>query len=155
MDAARAKPITIGRLSRATGVKLQTIRYYEAIGLLPQPPRSAGNQRRYGRMHVDRLMFIRHSRELGFQVDAIRELLELADHPERPCASADRIARQHLAQVERRMAALAALRAELQRIAARCRGGRAADCRVIDALGDHGQCLQTRHLGPDQANSRL
>jgi len=155
METGRAKPITIGRLSRATGVKLQTIRYYEAIGLLPRPPRSQGNQRRYGPVHVERLTFIRHSRELGFRIDAIRELLELADHPERPCAGADRIARRHLAQVERRIAALAALRADLQRIAARCQGGLAADCRVIDALSDHGQCLQTSHLCPDQTIARL
>ena len=69
--------IGIGDLSRATGCKVQTIRYYEEIGLMPEPKRTAGNQRRYGRRHVDRLAFIRHSRELGFSLEAICELLSL------------------------------------------------------------------------------
>jgi DNA-binding transcriptional MerR regulator len=79
----------IGGLSRKTGVKVPTIRYYESIGLLPQPPRSEGNRRLYGSKGVERLRFIRHARELGFEVDAIRELLELADQPQRSCAKVD------------------------------------------------------------------
>ena len=93
------KDLTIGQLASQTGCKVQTIRYYEQIALMPEAARTAGNQRRYYRWHLERLAFIRHSRELGFPLDAIRELLSLADNPERSCEAADRIARRQLEQV--------------------------------------------------------
>ncbi|KAB2856329.1 MerR family transcriptional regulator [Sphingopyxis terrae subsp. ummariensis] len=130
----------IGELSRATGTNIETIRYYERIGLLPAPARTDANYRSYGDAHRARLRFVRHSRELGFTIDEIRSLLDLSDHPERDCADADRIASAHLEQVEAKIAQLSALRDELTRIVGRCRGGLAGDCRVIEALGDHGQC---------------
>ena len=102
--------IGIGELASATGCKVQTIRYYEEIGLMPEPKRTAGNQRRYGRPHVDRLAFIRHSRELGFSLEAIRELLSMSDRPEQPCDAVDRLARRQLEQVERRLARLTMLK---------------------------------------------
>lgn len=98
---------------------------------------TAGNQRRYGRLHLDRLAFIRHSRELGFPLDAIRELLSLTDNPERSCEAADRIARRQLEQVKTRILRLKALKAELERMIVQCRGGRIANCRVIEALASH------------------
>ena len=101
--------IGIGDLARATGCKVQTIRYYEEIGLMPEPARTAGNQRRYEERHVDRLAFIRHSRELGFSLQAIRELLSLSDRPEQPCDAVDRLARRQLEQVEQRLARLSVL----------------------------------------------
>jgi DNA-binding transcriptional MerR regulator len=139
--------LRIGDLATATATKVETIRYYERIGLLSAPGRTSGNYRAYGRSHLDRLSFIRHARELGFSIEAIRDLLRLADDPSRPCEGADRIARAHLADVERRMARLAALKAELERMLARCEGGRIADCRVIEVLADysHGQCLSPDH----------
>ena len=130
----------IGELSRATGTNIETIRYYERIGLLPAPARTDANYRSYGDAHRARLRFVRHSRELGFTIEEIRSLLDLSDHPERDCADADRIATRHLEQVEEKIAQLALLREELSRIVGRCRGGIAADCRVIEALGDHAQC---------------
>ena len=130
----------IGELSRATGTNIETIRYYERIGLLTAPARTDANYRSYGDAHRARLRFVRHSRELGFTIDEIRSLLDLSDHPERDCADADRIATAHLEQVEAKIAQLSALRDELTRIVGRCRGGLAGDCRVIEALGDHGQC---------------
>ena len=130
----------IGELSRATGTNIETIRYYERIGLLTAPARTEANYRSYGDAHRARLRFVRHSRELGFTIDEIRSLLDLSDHPERDCADADRIASAHLEQVEEKIAQLSALRDELTRIVGRCRGGLAGDCRVIEALGDHGQC---------------
>lgn len=136
---------TIGRLARETGCKVQTIRYYEQVGLMPKPERSAGNQRLYGHRHVDRLAFIRHSRELGFHLDAIRALLSLADHPQQSCAAADRIARDQLQEVEGRISRLIALKAELERMVAQCGGGRIEDCRVIEVLADHGKCLSSDH----------
>jgi DNA-binding transcriptional MerR regulator len=138
--------LRIGDLATATATKVETIRYYERIGLLPTPGRTSGNYRAYSRRHQERLSFIRQARELGFPIGAVRDLLRLADDPERPCDDADRIARTHLADVERRLERLAALRAELERMLARCDGGRIAECRVIEVLADHrhGRCP-----GPD------
>ncbi|WP_447756566.1 MerR family transcriptional regulator [Sphingopyxis fribergensis] len=130
----------IGELSRATGTNIETIRYYERIGLLPAPGRTAANYRSYGAAHRSRLSFVRHSRDLGFTIEEIRSLLDLSDDPARDCSEADRIATRHLEQVEEKIAQLALLRDELTRIVGRCRGGVAADCRVIEALGDHGRC---------------
>ena len=95
--------VSIGELSRRTGVKVPTIRYYEEVGLMPAPPRTAGKQRRYGPAEVDRLNFIRHARELGFEVGAIRELLAMSAQPDRSCAEVDQIARRHLSEVDRRI----------------------------------------------------
>jgi len=130
----------IGELSRATGTNIETIRYYERIGLLPPPARTDANYRSYDGAHRARLSFVRHSRDLGFTIEEIRSLLDLSDHPDRDCGEADRIATRHLQQVEEKIAQLSLLRDELQRIVGRCRGGLAGDCRVIEALGDHGQC---------------
>jgi len=126
--------LSIGNLSRATGVKVPTIRYYERIGLMPQPARSTGNQRLFAPAAVARLAFIVHARGLGFGLEAIRDLLGLVDDPDRPCEAADAIARAQLAEVEARIARLEALRSELERMIADCAGGRIAECRVIEAL---------------------
>lgn len=130
-------PLSIGQLARRTGCKVQTIRYYEQIGLMPPALRTEGNQRRFAQAHLERLAFIRHGRELGFPLSAIRELLRLGDNPNHSCDAADRIARDQLQQVESRIARLEALRSELQRISRQCRGGRMADCRIIKALASH------------------
>ncbi|TCS62951.1 MerR family transcriptional regulator [Varunaivibrio sulfuroxidans] len=137
--------MTIGRLARETGCKAPTIRYYEEIGLMPQPFRTDGNQRRYGSRHLGRLTFIRHGRELGFSLDAIREFLSLADNPEQPCEAADRIARAQLEAVESRIARLNALKVELKRMIAQCKGKRISECRIIEVLADHGECLHEDH----------
>ena len=136
--------LTIGDLSRRTSVKVPTIRYYEQIGLLPEPPRSDGGQRRYGQGQVDRLNFIRHARELGFEIDDIRELLAMTEQPQASCHQADSIALAHLAEVDRRIASLKALRSELSRMVEECGHGRVCDCRIIEALADHSLC-QTEH----------
>ncbi len=146
-----AGELSIGHLARETGCKVQTIRYYETIGLMPAPARTAGNQRRYGRRHVDRLAFIRHARELGFSLEAIRSLMSLADDPDQPCEAADQIARIQLVQVESRIERLQALKTELERMIEQCRGGRIADCRVIEVLADHAQCLHPDHGGPGES----
>ena len=136
--------LTIGTLSRKTGTKVQTIRYYEQIGLLPEPGRSEGGQRRYTPNDLDRLAFIRHSRQLGFPLDAIRELLELADKPGQSCADADSIAQRQLKLVERRILRLEALKTELRRMVRECNGDSIAECRVLEVLRDHSECL-TEH----------
>jgi DNA-binding transcriptional MerR regulator len=141
----RSVGIFIGELARRAGCKVQTIRYYEQIGLMPQAGRSSGNQRIYAAAHVDRLAFIRHSRELGFSLDAIRELLTVSDDPNRSCEQADRIARAHLREVESRIISLTALKSELKRMLRQCGRGRIADCHVIKVLADHAHCLNDAH----------
>lgn len=136
--------LTIGTLGKKTGTKVQTIRYYEEIGLMPEPGRTAGGQRRYDEAQLDRLSFVRHARQLGFSLDAIRELLDLSDDPNRPCHEADAIARRQLIQVEQRMARLEALQKELKRMVHECSGGKSSDCRVLEVLRDHSECL-TNH----------
>ncbi|MFD3188964.1 helix-turn-helix domain-containing protein [Sedimentitalea sp. HM32M-2] len=133
--------LSIGTMAKRTGTKVQTIRYYEQIGLLPEPGRTAGGQRRYGSADLDRLAFVRHARQLGFSLDAIRELLALSDHPDQPCSDADSIARRQLRHVDARIARLEALRGELRRMITQCAGGTVADCRVLEVLRDHAECL--------------
>lgn len=143
--------LTIGKLGAAAGVKVPTIRYYEQIGLLPAPERSAGNQRLYPGAALDRLSFIRHARDLGFPLEAIRDLLSLSDRPDQSCAAADAIARTQLAAVRARIARLRALEAELERMVAQCAHGTIADCRVIEVLGDHSLCAAEDHHGRPEA----
>ncbi|HAY06323.1 MAG TPA: helix-turn-helix domain-containing protein [Hyphomonas sp.] len=131
---------TIGRLADAAGCKVQTVRYYEQVGLLRRPERSGGNQRLYSQVDIDRLTFIRHARDLGFPLDAIRDLISLSDRPDQPCDAADAIAREQLSEVKRRIEHLQALRLELERMIEQCSHGRISDCRVIEVLGDHGKC---------------
>lgn len=130
------KQMPIGELSKRAEVKVPTIRYYEQIGLMPAAERSDGNRRTYQQSDLNRLAFIRHARELGFEVDAIRTLLSLQDRPDHSCASADVIAQARLAEVNERIAGLTALKKELERMIGECAQGRVADCRVIETLAD-------------------
>jgi len=133
--------LTIGTLAKRTGTKVQTIRYYETIGLMPEPERTEGGQRRYGQAELDRLGFVRHGRQLGFSLEAIRELLDLADNPAQSCADADSIAQRQLKQVEDRIARLQALQIELKRMISDCGHHSVAECRVLEVLRDHTECL--------------
>ncbi|MCW6512246.1 MerR family transcriptional regulator [Lichenifustis flavocetrariae] len=142
---------SIGEAAKRSGVKIPTVRYYEQIGLLPAPPRSEGNRRRFDEGDLRRLAFIRHARELGFEVDAIRTLLSLQDRPDQSCAAADEIARARLQDVRQRIDSLTALGAELERMVASCAHGSVDQCRVIEVLADHGQC---RHHDKGQAVDR-
>ena len=129
----------IGEVARRAGLKVPTIRYYEQIGLLPPLPRSEGNRRCYHDSDVRRLVFIRHARELGFEVEAIRTLLALQDQPENSCGQIDALVGEHLAAVDSRIQRLVALRRELQHILACCRerrGGRVAECRVMKSISN-------------------
>ena len=137
--------VAIGEAAKHSGVKVPTIRYYEQVGLLPTPPRTEGNRRLFQKSDVRRLAFIRHARELGFDVEAIRTLLVLQDDPDQSCAAADAIARSRLMEVEQRIASLKALKTELERMVTGCEHGRVDECRVIEILADHGKCLHDHH----------
>lgn len=126
----------IGELARRSGYAVQTVRYYEEIGLMPRPPRTEGGQRRYGTRDLERLLFIRHARDLGFETDDVRSLLELASHPEQSCRQVDAIAKAHVAGIDDRIKRLTALRAELTRVLRACAKGRIGQCKVIEVLGN-------------------
>jgi DNA-binding transcriptional MerR regulator len=132
--------LSIGDLSRHTGVKVATIRYYEQMGLMQAADRTEGNQRRYETAHRDQLAFIKHARDLGFTIEAIRELLELSAHPEQPCAGADEIATRQLEGVRDKIARLRKLEVELQRMVGSCHEGHVSECYVIRSLADHHLC---------------
>jgi len=125
---------TIGALAEATGTKVETIRYYERIGLLPEPGRTTGNYRSYSTAHLGRLSFIRRARDLGFTLDQVRDLLGLADHRDKDCCTVDAIAKDHLADIDRKLADLKALRRELNGLIAQCSQGTIATCRIINSL---------------------
>ena len=124
----------IGDLATATSTKVETVRYYEKIGLLPKPARTSGNYRAYRSVHLGRLSFIRRARELGFSIDQVRNLLGLADQKDRSCETVDSIAREHLADVDRKIADLSALRMELGRLLDSCSHGTVAECKIIETL---------------------
>ena len=124
----------IGTLSKGTGCKVETIRYYERAGLLPAPPRSPGGYRLYGTEHLKRLAFVRRARSLGFSIGDVRRLLDLADHHQRPCAEARRVAASHLADVRARIADLKVMEGVLKDTVARCGQGTGPHCPIIEAL---------------------
>ena len=124
----------IGDLARATGTKVETIRFYEAEGLIPPPARSSGNYRIYEQAHLARLSFIRRARDLGFTLDQVRTLLRLADDRDAPCAEVDAITTAHVTEIDRKLTDLQALRGELVRRLDSCAGSTIADCRIIEAL---------------------
>lgn len=142
-----AAALGIGALARRSGCKVQTIRYYEQIGLMPEPSRTAGQQRRYTGRQAERLTFIRHARALGFSLDQIRSLLALSDRPDRSCEEVDVIAKENLAAVETRIASLAVLKRELERMLDHSAHGTVSDCRIIEVLSDHRLCGD-EHDGP-------
>ena len=125
----------IGELAKATGTKAETIRYYERSGLLPRPARQSNGRRIYGETDVRRLGFIRHARDLGFELANVRSLLALQEQPEASCEDASRLAGAQLEAVESRIARLQKLRGELSRMISECHQGRVAECRIIEALG--------------------
>jgi len=128
----------IGEMASATATNIETVRYYEKIGLLPPPARDAANYRSYGNEHLARLSFIRRARDLGFTLDQVRELLGLADDRAQSCAAVDAIATAHLTEIDRKIADLQALRGELSRMIGDCRRGTVAECLIIDSLAPAG-----------------
>lgn len=130
--------MTIGELSKRTGCIIETIRYYERIGVMPAPPRTAGGHRIYDRDHLKRLNFVRRARALGFTLDQVRGLLALADERETSCAEVERLARAQLDQVRGRIDDLRRMDAVLDEMVARCAGGRVPECPILEALFDGG-----------------
>jgi len=129
--------ITIGKLARRAGVGVETIRFYERKGLLPEPPRTRSGYRAYPEETVRRLRFIRRAKELGFTLREIRELLALRAGPEATCDAVRERARAKIADIEARIRTLEAMRAALERLAADCpASGPVRACPILDALED-------------------
>jgi DNA-binding transcriptional MerR regulator len=124
----------IGELSREAGVNIETIRYYERIGILPKPARQSNGRRTYSPADAERLGFVRHARDLGIDLANVRVLLALQEQPEASCEDASRIAQSQLHAVEDRIARLLKLRDELSRMISACECGTVSECRVIEAL---------------------
>jgi Cu(I)-responsive transcriptional regulator len=127
-------PLRIGQLSRRTGVPTKTIRYYESVGLLPQPARAPNGYRVYAEDAVRALRFVRSARELGFPLDAVRSLLGLWQDRARPSRDVQALARERMADVDARIAELTRLRTELQLLVTACHGDDRPDCPILDAL---------------------
>jgi MerR family mercuric resistance operon transcriptional regulator len=125
---------SIGRLSRLTGVNIETVRYYERIEMLPAPPRTEGGRRVYGSSQARTLSFIRRARELGFTLAEVRTLLDLADTSQRSCADVAVVASAHLAAVRLKLTDLARLEGILAGTLAKCAGDLSPECPVIDML---------------------
>ncbi|MBJ6121953.1 helix-turn-helix domain-containing protein [Sphingomonas sp. BT553] len=126
--------MTIGRLASETGTTVETVRYYERAGLIPAPARTGGNYRSYRAQDLERLRFIRRTRDLGFTLDEVRALLEMAGDRDRDCGTVDALASRHLEEIDRKIADLTVLRRELAGVIASCAGGTVAECRILEAF---------------------
>ena len=132
--ATRKSEITIGKLSKKSGVNIETIRYYEQIKVMPSPPRSEGGYRLYNEDHQNRLSFIRRSRELGFSLEEIRGLLTLVDDNSYTCGQVHKLTLNHLEITRQKIRDLQKIETVLVDMASQCDGGLIPDCPVIDVL---------------------
>ena len=126
--------VTIGALSERTDVNIETIRYYERIGILPKPPRSAGGHRLYTEEYQRRLVFVRRARELGFALEDVRALLRLSEGRHMACGKVKTITEKHIADIHRKVDELKRLERALNAMVTQCRGDDASDCPILDAL---------------------
>jgi len=131
-----ARFFLIGTLAKRTSVNIETIRYYERVGLLARPPRSPGRHRLYDEDYVHRLAFVRRCRELGFSIEDVRALLRLVDAGGSDCASTKDITLRHLDNVRGKIASLKKLEKALKTMADACRPGRQVTCPILDALSE-------------------
>ena len=127
-------PLRIGTVAADSGCHIETIRYYERIGLLPRPRRSSSGYRAYTAADVHRLRFIVRSRELGFSLDEIRSLVALGENPKLSCGKVDALARHHLDDIKAKQRALAQLARELKRLIDTCARGHRGTCEILAAL---------------------
>ena len=124
----------IGALAKESAVNIETIRYYEKIGVMPKAPRSAGGYRLYAPEHLERLTFIRRGRELGFSLDELRELLRLVDGGTCTCAEVRALTLDHVVSIREKIADLKRLERVMTLVASQCSGRKIPDCPIIDAL---------------------
>jgi MerR family transcriptional regulator, mercuric resistance operon regulatory protein len=135
-ENAKTRGYAIGEISRKTGVNIETIRYYERIGIMTKPDRTASGYRQFSYEHLKRLSFIRKSRVLGFRLEEIRALLSMVDSRSFSCGEIHEMTMEHLVTVQQKLSDLRALEKALKSMAAKCSKGDVPDCPVIDALFD-------------------
>ena len=135
-DHTVASSLKRSDLAILTGCNLETIRYYENVGLMPDPPRTSSGHRRYGSTHVERLNFVMRARDLGFTMEEIRGLLSLVDRGSHTCAEVERMGRHHLDVVRAKIRDLQAIEVILDRTIARCTGSDTPDCPLLDVLNE-------------------
>lgn len=133
-DHVSGKGLKRADLARRTGCNLETIRYYEKISMMPDPPRTASGYRVYDETHVGRLRFILRGRELGFSIEELRGLLQLVDRGTQTCAEVKALTEQHLADVRAKIADLRRIEKVLAATAAQCSGEEVPECAVLEAL---------------------
>jgi MerR family mercuric resistance operon transcriptional regulator len=133
-DQAVVRGMQRAELARRTGSNLETVRYYEKVGLLPEPPRTAGGYRSYDTTHEHRLRFVLRARELGFSLDEIRALLRLVDERDQPCAEARVVAATHLRDVRSKITDLKRMERVLKNVVAQCGDGTLPECPLIETL---------------------
>lgn len=143
MDTSKSG-FNIGFLANKTNVKVETIRYYEKVGVMPDPPRSPSGYRVYKDAHVQRLYFIRRCRQLGFAMDEIRDLLSLVDLNTYTCSEVSALTLNHASMVKAKIADLRRLEKTLLQIASQCTGVDVPNCPIIDALLDPEESLISR-----------
>ena len=134
-DFSPEKGLLRADLARRTGCNLETIRYYEKIGMMPDPPRTTSGYRVYDKGHVSRLRFILRARELGFSIEETRGLLALMDCGTQTCAEVKQRTERHLADVRAKIADLRRIERILAKTASQCSGDEVPECPVLDALG--------------------
>ena len=149
---AHAESLSRGELAARTGCNIETIRYYEQIGLLPAPPRSQAGHRLYGQDLLKRLSFVRRSRDLGFTLEEIRGLLRLVDGGKYTCAQVEALALEHVGEIRRKITDLKRLKSVLETMASQCSGGKVPECPIIDALFDLRTRLRSVPLSPAAAS---
>lgn len=132
----RDRLLTRGALATQIGCNIETIRYYEQVGILPKPLRSQGGHRLYGQEMVKRLHFVRRSRDLGFTLEEIRGLLRLVDGGKYTCGQIEKLSLDHIADIRRKISDLRRLKSVLEAMASQCSGGKVPECPIIDALFD-------------------
>jgi MerR family mercuric resistance operon transcriptional regulator len=141
-DHTVVKSLRRAELAQRTGCNLETVRYYEKVGLLPEPPRTASGHRTYNATHERRLRFVLRARELGFSLDEVRQLLRLVDELEQPCAEARAVAAAHLDDVQAKIADLRRMERVLKDMVAQCADGTLPECPLIETLF-HGEAAVT------------
>jgi MerR family mercuric resistance operon transcriptional regulator len=142
-----------GQLSARTGTNIETIRYYEKIGLIPPPPRTSGGHRVYGHDHLKRMRFIRRGRELGFTIADIRDLFGLVDSGDITCSEVKQMALRHAADLRGKIDDLIQLEATLVEMAAQCSGEDVPDCAIVDVLYNSGSVAAAANSGASSAPS--
>jgi DNA-binding transcriptional MerR regulator len=137
------KEMTIGKLAKATNCNPETIRFYEKVGLLPKPRRNTSGYRLYGSHHQHRLSFIRRGRDLGFSLEDIGLLLQLAENRQSSCQEISQLCRERLSTIHDKLHQLQALSLELTRLIDQCDNGSISECRIIEALAEQTRPLQS------------